>query len=136
MAEIRPFGTENSHPLTQADVRHVQVSTIQLPTASVVGMSREALAERFQGVPLLINQPIGVFALFFDPHGQIHEHAASYPIVFIVIGGEGYVRVGGQQAQAMKVHAGYAVLWPANILHQAWTTDQSMQAITVEYAAE
>jgi hypothetical protein len=33
----------------------------------------------------------------------------------------------------MKVHAGYAVLWPADVLHKAWTTDTAMQAIAVEF---
>ncbi len=136
MADVRPFGTENSRPIPQEGVTRVQAAVIQLPAQVAAQFSREALAERYQGVPILIDRPVAVVSLFFDPHGEIHEHSTDYPILLIVIGGEGYVRVGGPHATAMKVHAGYAVLWPAGAQHKAWTTDSAMQAITIEYHGE
>jgi quercetin dioxygenase-like cupin family protein len=133
MTDVRPFGTENSHPIPHEGVARVSASVIQLPAAVAARFTHEQLAERYQGVPLAVDTPVSTVALLFDPHGHIHEHAAPYPILFVVIGGEGYVRVGGEQAEAMKVHAGYAVLWPADVLHKAWTTDTAMQAIAVEF---
>ena len=136
MVEIRPFGTEISRPIAHAGAERVQASVIQIPAALAEQLGREALAERFQGLPIVVDRPVAVGALLFDPHGQIHEHSAPYPILFIVIGGEGYVRVGGPQAQALKIHAGFAVLWPAGVPHQAWTTEHPMQALTIEYRDE
>ncbi|MBK9713286.1 MAG: cupin domain-containing protein [Kouleothrix sp.] len=132
MAEIRQFGTEMSRPIPAEGVVGVQATVIQLP-AQVAGLlSREELAERYQGLPIILDEPVGVFGLFFDAHAHIQEHAAEHPILFLVIGGSGYVRVGGADAPAERVHAGYAVLWPAGELHNAWTEGEPMQAITVE----
>jgi quercetin dioxygenase-like cupin family protein len=135
MVEIRQFGTEMSRPIETPGVVGVQVSAIQLPAQIASLMSRDELAERYQGVPIVLDQPVGVFALFFDAQAEIHEHDAEYPILFIVIGGSGHVRVGGPQALAEPVQAGYAVLWPANVLHKAWTDGEPMQAITIEFPA-
>jgi quercetin dioxygenase-like cupin family protein len=132
MIEIRQFGTEMSRPIQRPDVRGVQVTAIQLPAQIAGLMTPEELAERYLGSPIVLDQPIGVFALFFDADAEIHEHDAEYPILFLVIGGSGYVRVGGPDAPAERVHAGNALLWPANTLHKAWTTDEPMQALTIE----
>jgi quercetin dioxygenase-like cupin family protein len=132
MAEIRQFGTENSRPIPTPGVVGVQSTVIQLPAQIAGLLSREELAERYQGVPLVVDRPVGVFALFFDAGAHIHEHDAEYPILFIVIGGSGFVRVGGPTAPSEPVHAGYAALWPAGVPHVAWTEGQPMQAITVE----
>jgi quercetin dioxygenase-like cupin family protein len=133
MTEIRPFGTENSRPLAQPGIVRVQAAVIQIPLQLAAQWSRAELAERYQGVPLLVDTPVSVVSLFFDQHGEIHEHDAPFPILFIVIGGEGYLRVGGPDAAALKIHAGYAALWPAGVLHKAWTTEHAMQALTIEY---
>ncbi len=133
MTEIRQFGTEMSRPIQRPDVRGVQVTAIQLPARIADLMSREELAERYLGVPIILDQPVGVFALFFDAQAEIHEHDAEYPILFLVIGGSGYVRIGGPDAPPEPVQAGNAVLWPANTLHKAWTDNEAMQAITIEF---
>ena len=135
MAEMRLFGTEMSRPIQRPGAHGVQATVIQLPSAIADLMSREELAERYQGLPIILNQPVGVFALFFDAQGAIDEHSAEYPIVFLVIGGSGFVRVGGPNAPAEAVHAGYAVLWPAGSLHKAWTDGEPMQAIAIEFPA-
>ena len=132
MAEIRQFGTEMSRPIPTPGVEGVQATAIQIP-AQIAGLLNQAeLAERYQGVPIVVDRPVGVFALFFDAHAHIHEHDAEHDILFVVIGGSGYVRVGGPAAAAERVHAGYAVLWPAGVLHVAWTDGEPMQALTIE----
>ncbi|MBI1743366.1 hypothetical protein HYR54_09940 [Candidatus Acetothermia bacterium] len=76
---------------------------------------------------------MSVAILYFEAHGEIHEHDAFHPILFLVINGNGFVRVGGPQAEILKVSAGDAVLWPAKVLHKAWTNGEPMQAIAIEY---
>lgn len=135
MAEIRQFGTENSRPVERPGVRGVQATVIQLPAEVAALLPAGELAERYGGVPLVLDQPVGVFALFFDAQATLDEHQAEYPIVFVVIGGSGFVRVGGAPAPDEPVHAGYAVLWPANTPHVAWTAGQPMQALALEFPA-
>jgi quercetin dioxygenase-like cupin family protein len=132
MAETRQFGTEISRPLPTPGVEGVEATVIQLPAQIAGLLSQAELAERYQGLPLVVDRPVSVAALFFDAHAHIHEHDADHPSLFIVIGGSGYVRVGGPTAPAEPVHAGYAVLWPAGVLHVAWTEEEPMQALTVE----
>lgn len=135
MSDIRQFGTEMSHPIQRPGVRGVQASVIQLPAAIAALMTEADLAERYQGLPIVLDQPVAVFGLFFDAEATLDEHAAEYPILFLVIGGSGHVRVGGPTAPDTRVHAGYAVLWPANTPHLAWTDGEPMQAIAIEFPA-
>ena len=133
MSQIRQFGTEMSRPIERPGARGVQVTAIELPAQIAALMSQAELDERFGGVPIILDQPVGVCALFFDAQAELDEHAAEYPILFLVIGGAGYVRGGGPAAPAESVRAGNAVLWPASMLHSAWTADEPMQAITIEF---
>ena len=41
--------------------------------------------------------------------------------------------MGDEQA---RIAAGEAVLWPADVVHAAWTDQSQMRAIVVEFAAE
>jgi hypothetical protein len=132
MTEIRQFGTEMSQPIPTSGVKGVQSTPIQIPAQIAGLLSRDELATRYQGVPIVVDRPVGVFALFFDADAHIHEHDAEHPILFVVIGGSGYIRVGGPDAPAEQVQAGYAALWPAGVLHIAWTEDEPMQALTIE----
>lgn len=72
---------------------------------------------------------LAVIELHFEPRGEIWEHDAPYPILFVVIEGRGMVRVGGEEA---RVEAGQAVLWLASVLHKAWAEDAPLTAIAVE----
>ena len=72
---------------------------------------------------------LAVIELHFEPGGEIWEHDAPYPILFVAIAGRGMVRVGGEDA---CVQAGQAVLWPASVPHKAWADDASLTAIVVE----
>ena len=49
---------------------------------------------------------------------------------FIVIEGGGWVGVGDERA---RIAAGEAVLWPADVLHAAWTEHSEMRAFVVEF---
>ncbi len=82
--------------------------------------------------PTLIyhNHAIHVVELHFEPGGEMWEHEADHPILFMVIIGTGKVRVGGEEAE---IHAGQAVHWPANTPHKAWAEANSFTAIVVEY---
>lgn len=89
--------------------------------------------ERYHGRPLALHNEGLVAVLHFDARGEIDEHAAPDDILFLIIGGAGWVRVGGPEAAAVAVQAGDAVRWPPGVLHKAWTTDSPMQAIAVHY---
>ena len=58
------------------------------------------------------------------PH--INNDAAS---LFIVIGGAGFVQVGAERS---RVNHGEAVVWPAGVMHGAYTDGTEMRAIVVE----
>ncbi|HEX9371979.1 MAG TPA: hypothetical protein VF897_13275 [Roseiflexaceae bacterium] len=132
MAEIRQFGTEMSRPIPAPGATGVYATMIQLPAHIAGQLSQAELAERYQGVPIVLDRPVAVAALFFDAQAEIFDHDAEHPTLFLVIGGSGHVRVGGPAAPAERVHAGYAVLWPADVPHTAWTDGEPMQAITIE----
>lgn len=109
---------------------------IQLLSSVRVRLTEEQISEWFEGFPILIEREVAVAALYLEPHGELNEHDAEQPTLFLVIGGRGFVRVGGPEAPTQAVKAGDAVLWPAFVLHRAWTEDEPMQMITVEYSAE
>jgi quercetin dioxygenase-like cupin family protein len=73
---------------------------------------------------------IHVVELHFEPGGEMWEHEADHPTLFMVIDGKGWVRVDGKEAE---LQAGQAVLWPANKMHKAWAKDVSFTAIALEY---
>jgi quercetin dioxygenase-like cupin family protein len=74
-----------------------------------------------------------IAALHFEVGGAIDEHDAPDDIIFLVISGSGWVRVGGPEALPVEVSVGDAVRWPSGVLHKAWTTDSPMTAIAVHY---
>jgi len=84
----------------------------------------------------LTGQPIhvdgrGLIAeLAFARGARIEPHANPNTTWFIVIEGGGWVGVGDVRT---RVAAGEAVLWPADILHTAWTEHSEMRAFVVEF---
>ncbi len=84
----------------------------------------------------LTGQPIhvdgrGVIAeLAFARGARIEPHANPNTTWFIVIEGGGWVGVGDERT---RVAAGEAVLWPADIVHTAWTEHSEMRAFVVEF---
>jgi quercetin dioxygenase-like cupin family protein len=71
-----------------------------------------------------------VSELAFSRGGRIEPHSNPNTTWFIVIEGGGWVEVGDEQT---RVAAGEAVLWPADIVHGAWTDFSEMRAFVVEY---
>jgi quercetin dioxygenase-like cupin family protein len=73
---------------------------------------------------------IHVVELHFEPGGEMWEHAADHPILFVVIQGKGRVRVDGQEAE---IQVGAAILWPTGKMHKAWAEDVPFTALAIEY---
>jgi len=68
--------------------------------------------------------------LAFSRYAMISPHAnPTNSSVFIVISGAGFVQVGEERE---RVNHGEAVLWPAEVLHGAYTDGTEMRAIVVE----
>lgn len=67
--------------------------------------------------------------LAFGRQGRIEPHSNPNTTWFVVIEGGGFVQVDDEQS---RVAAGEAVLWPANVVHAAWTDQSPMRAIVVE----
>ena len=90
----------------------------------------------FNGLPILLDRPLDVVALYLDPHGAMEEHHAERPILLLVTGGAGWARVGGPDGEMRAIAAGDAVLWPAGQDHTIWTENEPLRAIAIEGPAE
>ena len=62
---------------------------------------------------------------------RIEPHSNPNTAYFIVIEGGGWVGVGEERA---RIAAGEAAIWPADIIHSAWTEHSEMRAFVVEFA--
>jgi quercetin dioxygenase-like cupin family protein len=69
--------------------------------------------------------------LAFTAKAAIEAHSSPSTVWFVVIEGGGFVAVGDERS---RIGAGEAVLWPAGVIHQAWTDGSHMRAIVVELA--
>ena len=105
---------------------------IQLDSAHMFSQNTEELAQRLNGLPILLNRPMIVVAMYLEPHASMDEHSAEVPILFPVIGGKGFVRIGGPNGEVRSISTGEAVLWPAKLEHTAWTEDEELQAIVID----
>ena len=72
-----------------------------------------------------------VSELAFSRGGRIESHSNPNSTYFIVIEGGGWVQVGDER---IRVAAGEAIVWPAGLVHAAWTDYTPMRALVVEYA--
>ena len=109
----------------------IQFDRAHLPTQNL-----EELAQRLNGLPILLNRPMLVVATYLEPHGSMDEHSAPAPILFLVTAGRGFVRIGGPTGETRSVTAGDAVLWPAHLDHKVWTEEESLEAILIDGPAE
>jgi quercetin dioxygenase-like cupin family protein len=109
---------------------------IQLDRAQLDTQNMEELRQRFNGLPILLNRPLVVVAMYLEPHGSMDEHTAAEPILFLIMHGKGLVRIGGPTGEAQRVTAGDAVLWPARLDHTVWTEDEPLEAILIHGPAE
>ena len=87
-------------------------------------------------VPILLNRPMIVVAIYLEPHGSTVEHSSQVPILFLVTAGRGFVRIGGPEGKTRPLTAGDAVLWPAHLDHTVWTEDEPLEAILIDVPAE
>ncbi len=109
---------------------------IQLDSQQIPEKELEAYAQRVNGLPLLLDVPVTIVAMYFEPHATLEEHSADTPVVFLVLEGRGTVRIGRPQGETRHVSAGDAVLWPANIDHMVWTSEEPLRAIVVHTPQE
>jgi quercetin dioxygenase-like cupin family protein len=109
---------------------------IQLDSAQLDTQDTEVLAQRFNGLPILLNRPMFVAAFYLEPHGYMDEHPAEEPVLFLVTRGRGFVRIGGPTGETQSVTAGDAVLWPARLDHKIWAEDEPLEAILIHGPAE
>jgi quercetin dioxygenase-like cupin family protein len=105
--EVRPFGVGHRRP--------------QGPEGTV-GVTGQAIHSDARGV---------VAELAFARNARIEPHTNPNTAYLLVIEGGGWVQVG---EATTRVAAGEAVVWPANIVHAAWTEHSNMRAIVVEFA--
>ncbi len=96
----------------------------------------EELAQRLNGLPILLNRPMLIVAIYLEPHGSMDEHPAEEPVLFLVTRGRGFVRIGGPTGETQSVTAGDAVLWPARLDHKVWAEDEPLEAILIHGPAE
>lgn len=72
----------------------------------------------------------GIIAeLAFARSARIEPHSNPNTAWFIVVEGGGWVGVGDERT---RIAAGEAALWPANVIHSAWTEHSEMRAFVVE----
>ncbi|HKG57088.1 MAG TPA: cupin domain-containing protein [Candidatus Limnocylindrales bacterium] len=72
-----------------------------------------------------------VSELAFGRGARIEPHSNPNTTYLIVIEGGGWAAVGDER---IRVAAGEAVVWPADIEHAAWTDYSPMRAFVVEFA--
>jgi quercetin dioxygenase-like cupin family protein len=72
-----------------------------------------------------------VSELAFARGARIEPHANPNTSYFIVVEGGGWVGVDGERT---RIAAGEAAVWPADIIHSAWTEHSEMRAFIVEFA--
>jgi quercetin dioxygenase-like cupin family protein len=105
---------------------------IQFDLSDLVAQDIEEISQHLKGLPMLLNRPMIVVAMYFEPHASIDEHSAEVPILFLVIGGKGFVRIGGPNGEVQPISTGDAVLWPPKLEHTVWTEDEELQAIVID----
>ena len=98
--------------------------------------AREALAQRMNGMPLLLDAPVLVVAHYYEPHAHMHEHSAGEPVLMLALAGAGKLRLGGPDGETRDIRAGDAVIWPAHVEHTVWTEDEELQVLLVHLPAE
>ena len=109
---------------------------IQVDSSSLPPVRLDEFSKRMNGLPILLDRPLAVIAMYLEPGARMDEHSAEVPILFLVSGGSGFVRIGGPEGETRAIRSGDAVLWPAQLDHMVWTEEAAMQAIVIEGPAE
>jgi quercetin dioxygenase-like cupin family protein len=85
-----------------------------------------------EGTVIHHDQKALVSELAFGRYAMVTPHSNPNTSLFIVISGGGYVQVGDERT---RVNHGEAVLWPADVVHGAYTDGTEMRAIVIEVPA-
>jgi quercetin dioxygenase-like cupin family protein len=72
-----------------------------------------------------------VAELAFARDARIEPHSNPNTTWFVVVEGGGWVGVGDERT---RIAAGEAAMWPAGVIHSAWTEHSEMRALVVEFA--
>ncbi|HZO71725.1 MAG TPA: cupin domain-containing protein [Ktedonobacteraceae bacterium] len=133
--QIRRFGPELK---TKISGNHPGLYgvPIQMNRARVPSDKLEEFVRRVNGMPILLDAELQVEVMYFDPHASIEEHSTDHPVLFLVISGQGTVRIGGPTGETHKIQANDAVLWPAYIDHTVWADDEPLCAIVINAPGE
>lgn len=134
MPDMRKYTASLGKIVEREGAQGLTATVVQLPENILEHLTHEQLQDRYLGVPLLLDQPTAIIALHFDPYGTMDEHEADHDIIFIVVQGNGFVRMGGEEGTDIEVRNGDAVHWPPDIAHKAWAGDDGMTGIAIEYA--
>ena len=129
--EVRRFSADVKTPIPGGH-RGLWGVPIQFDQANLPTQDRDELARRVNGLPILLDRPTIVVAMYLDPHEAMAEHPAPAPVLFLVTGGRGFVGVGGPDGETRAVTAGDAVLWLAGVDHAVWTEDEPLAAIVID----
>jgi quercetin dioxygenase-like cupin family protein len=70
-----------------------------------------------------------VSELAFARRARIEPHTSPNTSYFIVVEGGGWVGVGDERT---RIAAGEAAVWPADVIHSAWTEHSEMRAFVIE----
>jgi quercetin dioxygenase-like cupin family protein len=70
-----------------------------------------------------------VSELAFSRQGVVAPHVNPRTTLFVVVSGGGWVQVGEERT---RIAHGEAVVWPAGVVHGAWTDGSEMRAIVIE----
>lgn len=82
------------------------------------------------GQVILSDERAIISELAFGRYAAVTPHMSNdNESLFIVIGGAGFVQVGDERS---RVNHGEAVIWPAGVMHGAYTDGTEMRAIVVE----
>ncbi len=82
------------------------------------------------GQVILRDERASVSEMAFGRYAMMSPHINNdSSSLFIVISGAGFVQVGDERS---RVNHGEAVLWPAGVMHGAYTDGTEMRAIVVE----
>ncbi|GIO31687.1 MULTISPECIES: cupin domain-containing protein [Paenibacillus] len=67
--------------------------------------------------------------MHLGPNGVVGYHQATVPQLFLVVGGEGFVK--GKENEELPIQAGSAAFWEAGEWHET-RTEQGLTAIVIE----
>ena len=133
---IRRFGPGEGTIFPIPALQGVSTVMIHLPKEAAAGLSPEEMDRRYDGVPFVLDRPNLVVVHRYEPGGEMQEHAAIDPILFMVIEGSGFLRLGGPDGETARVQAGDAVLWPAHVQHRVWTEDTTLTSILFHFGPD